>query len=744
MTPSHRGGDAAPTTPSLPGYAEPRVRLPEPSAATTTGRSGPLPVAAGPGAAVANTITDGVFQGPVIMARTVTGGIHHYAATPVQVAPRQLPRRAPFFTNRCTEWAALDAARATGTQSAVLSGIAGIGKSALGVQWLHTLQDSAAAQLHADLAAPSSAAFHAEDVLASWLRALGVERPPVREAELVGLWRSLTAQQEVHVLIDGARDAEQVRPLLPTGPSSVAVVTSRRVLWELAADGALLLPLGPLEQRDAVALLCAAAGAPDAATADGPSRAAAEALVEACARMPLPLVLTGARVRSRPGRPFTAPDRPPAQSVHDPQERALMAIDDSLTKSYNELPPEAQDLYRTLGSLPVTTVDAELAAAVCETCRDEAGRYLEVLAEQRLLDPPSGEAPHPRYLMSKAVRDHARASALEPDTAQEREGALRRLGDWLLDHARHAQRVLTPAQATLLNPAPGATESDGLFDDEQASLAWLDGQQKNFLPVLKATQAAGWDERVYELVDAWWPFFTFRHTYRLWAEAHEIGAAAARRAGNEAVLRQMLTSGAIGLSAAGEHGQAADWYEQVRQSAQAAGDVRDEGQALLGLGACRLEAGDPVRAREHVDAAMSLWETCGYARGRGLAEITLGEVCLAEDDPTAARIHLTSAHRRLSELAEPYEAARALALHGHARVRCGESAEAIAELERALDAVARSTRWQARTLEWLGDAHHHRGDAGTARACWRKAEGLNESMCRSADAARLREKAAVR
>ncbi|WP_079185679.1 tetratricopeptide repeat protein [Streptomyces sp. NBRC 110465] len=730
MTPSRLGGRTAP-----PGSPGPRGGLPGPSCATTTG----------PGTAVTNAVTDGVFQGPVVMAGTVTGGIHHHAAPPVQVTARQLPPCAPYFTNRVTETAALDAARATGTRTVVLSGIAGVGKSALAAQWLHTQQVTADAQLHAALTPPQGAGSHPEDVLAPWLRALGVERPPGRGAELVGLWRSLTAQREIHVLIDGARDAEQVRPLLPSGSRSVAVVTSRRLLWELSADGALLLPLGPLDQRDAVALLCAAAGAPDTATAEGPSRTAAEALAAACAHLPLPLVLTGARLRSRPGRPFTDTARPPGRSSHDPQERALMAIADALTTSYDALQPEAQYLYRALGSLPVTTADADLAAAVCAMSPAEAGWFLEVLADERLLDPaPPGEAPHPRYRMGNAVRDHAHSTALEAGTAQEREGALRRLGDWLLDYARHAQRVLTPAQATLLNPAPAGPAPDGLFEDAAAALAWLDGQERNFLPVLKATESAGWDERVYELVDAWWPFFTFRHRYRLWAEAHEIGAAAARRAGNEAVLRQMLTSGAIGLSADGELAEAADWYEQVRRSARAAGDVRDEGQALLGMGACRLEAGDPVQAREHVHAAMSRWEACGYARGVGLAEITLGEICLAEDDPTAARIHLTSAHRRLNELAEPYEAARALALHGHARVRCGESAEAIADLDRALAAVAPSTRWQARTLEWLGDAHHQRGDAGTARAYWRKAEDLNETMQRPADTVRLREKAAER
>ncbi|MFJ1662445.1 hypothetical protein [Streptomyces anthocyanicus] len=654
------------------------------------------------------------------------------------MAPRQLPRRVPFFTNRFTEWAALDAARATGTQSAVLSGIAGIGKSALATQWLHTLQDSADAQLHADLAHPHSAAFRAEDVLPSWLRALGVERPPGREAELIGLWRSLTAQWEVHVLIDGAGDAEQVRPLLPTGPRSFTVVTSRRLLWELAADGALLLPLGPLEQRDAVALLCAAAGAPDTATTDGPSRTAAEALVEACAHMPLPLVLTGARLRARPGRPF-APVRSSGTSPNLLQEHARMALMSALDASYADLESDAQRLYRTLGVLPALTVDADLAAAVCELPPAAAGWYLEVLADERLLDPEPGDCPDPRYRMNGAARDHARAKALEADTTRQCEGALMRLCDWLLDYSRRAQRVLTPAQATL--PAP---VSDGFFEDESAALAWLDGQEVNFLPVLKAAESAGWDERVVGLVDAWWPFFTYRHRYYLWITSHEIGVAAARRGQNEAVVRQMLASGAIGLSADGQLLRAIHWYEQVRQSAQAAGDVRDEGQALLGLGACHLEAGEPGPAREHLDAAMSLWDACGYHRGVGLAEITLGEVCLAENDPDAAKHILASAHRRLTGLTEPYEAARALALHGHARVRCGQSTDAIAELERALDGVGRSTRWTARTLEWLGDAHHHRGDTATARTCWVKAADLFESISRSTDAARLRARAAER
>lgn len=686
----------------------------------------------------ANTISGGTVSGPVVQARTVSGGIHHHLAPePAPVMARQLPRVAPYFTGRAAEQAALDAARATGVSTVVLSGIAGVGKSALAAQWLHAQAASADAQLYTDLA--HTVGPLPETVLQQWLRALGVDRAPAEQSEAVGLWRSLTADRAVHLLVDGAVDAGQVRPLLPTGPRSLTVITSRRLLWELTVDGALALPVTPLSPQDATRLLCAAAGHPQAH--DGGVRVpVAEALAEACERLPLPLVVTGARLRTRPGRPFTTLARTrTCTSSTDPRENARMAIATALDDSYAALPPDAQRLYRTLGVLPARTVDTDLTAAVCEMPPADAEWFLEVVADERLLDPAPGDSSEPRYRMNDAVRDHARAKALAADTTEQREAGLRRLCDWLLEWSRRAQRLVTPAQATLLNPGPSV--ADGPFEDGAAALAWMEMQQDSLLPVLEAAEAAGWDELVFALVDAWWPLFLNRHPYALWITAHRIGVAAARRAGNAPVVRQMLSSGAIGLVAARQFEEAGHWYEQVVESARAAGDVRDEGQALLGLGGCVLEAGHPGRAREYLEAARSRWEACEYPRGVGLVEITRGQVCLAEGDPAAAKGHLASAHVRLTGLDETFEAARALALHGQARARCGETAEAIAELERALDAVASSILWKARTLKWLGQAHHLDGDEETARTCWATAADLYAAI-RPADAERLRARAA--
>ncbi|MEU5136899.1 hypothetical protein [Streptomyces californicus] len=261
-----------------------------------------------------------------------------------------------------------------------------------------------------------------------------------------------------------------------------------------------------------------------------------------------PLALTGAR-RGSPPAPPSAPPRPDVAPTQ-PQETALMATTIALDTTYAELEPGAQHVYRTLGSLPAPVADPDLVAAVCDLSLPTSGWLLEILAEERLLDPAPDGSLAARYRMNTILREHARSkAAAEPDAADQREAALRRLCDWTLKQLRHAQRLLTPAQSSLLNPRtlPDA-DSESPFPDEDLALAWLDDQAENLLPVLGACGDAGWDELTYQLVDAWWPFFQRRHLYELWLPAHELGVAAARRAGNEPVARQLIASWAIGIS----------------------------------------------------------------------------------------------------------------------------------------------------------------------------------------------------
>jgi Tetratricopeptide repeat len=158
--------------------------------------------------------------------------------------PRQLPPDVPGFVGRAEHLAELAVPAAVW----VLSGTAGVGKTALAVHWAHRARAAYPdGQLYVDLRGyhpdePVSGA----DALAGFLRALGVpDRDiPVDLDERAALYRSTLHGRHVLVVLDNAGTAEQVYPLLPGGPSGTALVTSRDSLAGLVARyGARRIPV---------------------------------------------------------------------------------------------------------------------------------------------------------------------------------------------------------------------------------------------------------------------------------------------------------------------------------------------------------------------------------------------------------------------------------------------------------------------------------------------------------------------
>lgn len=679
-------------------------------------------------------------SGLAVQARAVFGGIHHHHALTVSYpAPRQIPPSPRHFTNRTQQLRAVETARTAGATIVAITGLAGAGKTGLATHWLHSQGTYTDGHLYADLHSPA-ASTAPQAILSRWLRALGLPVPSDDLQELVGLWRSATADLAVALLLDNAPSAAEVRPLLPGGASSLAVVTSHTALGELAADGAAFIRVGPLAPAASLQLLGRFAGTTRIAAAPE----AAAAIADACAHLPLPLVLAGARLAARPQRPLRAAAHAltaPADTRAHPEDRVRMAITTALTATYTSLDADAQRLYRYLGLLPTEDIDPDLAAAAGALPWATADWLLEVLADEQLLEPLAADAARPvRYRMATAAREHACALAAEHDPEHERTGVRRRLCEWMLLIATHAQFRLTPAQATLRRASEGPPPPARLpFTDDAGALDWLDSHQHNLLGLLRAAETAAWYDTAWTLVDAFWPLFQFRHPYTLWADAHEIGLAAARSAGNPAAQRQMLASGAIGLAAAGRSHDAIDWYTGMLDAARDCADVRDEGQAHLGLGTCHLHAGRPHDAEEHLAQAITRWKGCGYLRGVGLALIMLGETALATDAPLQALTQLHRARTLLLDAQEPYEAARALALHGHTHVLLGRIADGITELEAALETItqAGSTLWQARTLALLAQAHQATGARERARLHYQRSAELYHRI-RPAEADRIR------
>ncbi|WP_234021592.1 ATP-binding protein [Streptomyces sp. 351MFTsu5.1] len=692
---------------------------------------------------VANSIgASATVDGPVVQARDISGGVHFHPALPqtageTPVVPRQLPPVPGHFINRHDELARLDHLADTWRDSpvvAVVSGPAGVGKTTLARRWLLARAGSFPdGQLYADLRGHSSEGpARPGDVLGNLLRSLGRTEVPTELDERAAMWRSLTADARIALLLDNALSAAQVRPLLPGSVGAVTAVTSRNRLSGLGLEGAAFVPLNVLATRDAVELLSRRLGAERVRR----EPEAARAMARACANLPLAVCVAGARLATRPRQPLAAMARAlsdgagnrPLDALRVGRESAVRA---ALQESYRLLAREPAAAYRRLSLLPFTVFSPPVAAAVCGTDPEEADRLLDELAEANLVEDlgPDPRTGLDRYRFHDLLRAHARECAGEAETETAVSDALRRVVDFHLSSATAAEALLTPGHRTLGRDYTGPPVPPP-FADPSGALHWLDAERDHLMAVLRTAADRGWHRSAWQLADAMWPLFLRLRPYELWIEAHEIGLAAALRSGDRDGISRMLTSGGAGLRNVGRLEEALSWFRQARELAReemphhSAGEAltvarRNEAQALHGLGQTYRLAGRLAEARSHFTAALALREEIGYRRGAALTRLSLGDTALADGRPDEAVRQLERARAELSDVDDPYDAARALALLGRALAgRDGTRHEAadrvllqaLAEFEEA-----GSVHWQGHVLEMLGEAAEGRGDIERAR-----------------------------
>ncbi len=254
--------------------------------------------------------------------------------------PAQLPADAAGFTGRAEDLARLDSLLTGETLPAVvistIDGMAGIGKTALAVHWAHRVTDRFPdGQLYADLGGwAAGQPLRAIDVLTRFLRALGVpgEHVPVQLDEAAAMYRSLLARRRVLLVLDNARDAEQVRPLLPGAAGCLVLVTSRdRLSGLVAREGASRLTLDVLTVDEAHALLVGLLGQQRV----GMEEQAAVELAQACAYLPLALRIAAAHLLDQPWRgigayltELTGPDRLAARELAGDEQAEVRAAFD--------------------------------------------------------------------------------------------------------------------------------------------------------------------------------------------------------------------------------------------------------------------------------------------------------------------------------------------------------------------------------------------------------------------------------
>ncbi|MEU3253132.1 tetratricopeptide repeat protein [Streptomyces sp. NPDC006997] len=690
----------------------------------------PGPAASSEAAATtANTISGAaVLHGPTVQAGTVHGGVHFHppptTPAPRTPVPRQLPPVTARFLDREADRQALDAWRAGHSghapQVLVVSGLAGAGKTAFASHWLHGHASGFPdGQLYADLSGQTvdggeGGPASPSTVLEAFLTALGAPSVPAGIAQRTALWRSMTSELRLAVLLDSAVTAAQVRPLLPASPTSLTVVTSRNNLTGLRVDGACLHRLEGLPTEFAVELLALGGG-----TRVALEPAAAHEVVRLCGRLPLTVGLASAQLAVRPHRSLAALAESLSQGqgaigqLHVDGEAVMRT---ALDMSYALLPEESARLYRRMGLLPTDRYDLMTLAAVAAAdgegapTADVVDTAVHALVEANLLEETGPDT----YRFHDLVQPHARRLGEEGEDREQRERTLRRYVDWCLATAASAERILTPSHPLPGHDLPAGTVAPTALTGPEEALAWLDTHRNGLMGAVRLCARAGWHTSCWRLTDLMWPLVQRFHVSEIAIESHRLGLEAARRSGSRPGEGRMLTSGALSLRAAGRYEEAADWYRQALALALADGDTRQQAQAVNGLGHLSLLTGRLDEARDRFEEALRLRESIGYRRGAALSRLRLGETALASGDLTAAAARLHRAGDELAALGETYEATRALALLGHVLDRAGDRTEGVRRLREALARFraggTRAQFWEARCLEWLGMAAEADGD----------------------------------
>ena len=663
--------------------------------------------------------------GPAVQARDISGGVHfHGAAGHTVPVPRQLPT-AGLLVNRGEALAALgDGPPRDGT--VVVSGPAGIGKTALALRWAH---DSIAhfpdGQLFIDLQGYSAAGpVLPSDALGRFLRALGVPDAavPADLAERAALFRSLAAGRRLLVVLDDAYSAAQVGPLLPGTPGSLAVVTSRWRLAGLVARGARVVHLGPLHRDAAVDLLAAALGRERVDV----ERDMAERLVDQCDRSPLALRIAAARLVTRPRRTLAGLV---GELAEERRRLAVLAAQDAeddvtikaaLTLSYRALPEPQRRLYRLLGVHPGVTVDARSAAALAGIPVASAEDGLDLLVEANLLD----DLPDGRYRFPNLVRLHARELAEDDETEAERREAVRRLAEWAVVAALAASRAIAPYRR--LDDPGYRTPGPPAFGDSAAALDWLDEEFANLRALARRALDQGLHRQTWRLVDACWPLFLHRghHAERLAFD--RTGLAAARADGDPVAEAKLLNRTGLALRALGRLDEAAADFTAALELWQRLGDTMRVAGGRRRLGLLDLDRGALDSAVTHFRAALDGYRETGEDRRAARTLCDLGAALIKAGRAAEAAEHLTEAARRLESGPDPYNWARALVLLGQAQARGPDPAAAARTVRRGLAAMREigSAIGEADALHVLADLALADGRTADARRLYSRAREI--------------------
>jgi DNA-binding SARP family transcriptional activator/tetratricopeptide (TPR) repeat protein len=654
--------------------------------------------------------------------------------------PRQLPAGVRHFAGRESELSQLDSLldqQVPGGTVVItaISGTGGIGKTALALRWSHQVATRFPdGQLYVNLRGydPSGTPLISADAVRGFLDALGVPPADIPDAPeaAAGLFRTMLADRRMLILLDNAKDPDQVRPLLPASAGCLVIVTSRSELTGLSVtDGASTIPLGLVSPAEAEAILAARVGS-DRLAAD---RAATSRLIDQCARLPLALTITAARAAANPtvalasfaAQMSSEHDRLDAFDVGD----VTTSVRAVFSWSVSQLSGPAARLFRLLGLHPGPDFTVPAAGSLAGLPGPEAHRLTSELARASLI---SEHVPG-RYAFHDLLRAYAGEQARSHESEVDQRAARQRI----LDHYLHTARS---AGASIFGDDLPLPELDPLADPGVSpehpattarAISWFRAEHQILVAATVLAETCGSDRHAWQIPCTMTQYFRAVVRTRDWASLDAVALAAATRLGDDPALGRVYFSIGTRCRITGDYDDALHYLMRSMAHLRAIDDLASQASVDLAISTVyrsrsELPAGDAMSdisvALTHASKALEWCSAVGDKTGQARALADLSNHYLALGELATAKDLCARALELNVEIGHMTGQVDALDTMGRILLTLDDYDQAILCLSDALNTCSQAgiPVRPPHILESLGDAYLARGDIAAARATWQE------------------------